>query len=99
MVKNPDAPAPGFLLEQFPYNFYEKPDHSAVEGGNNFRVHDLVCHRLSNGISDAVGERLQRDLRPDFSDLSPHLRNLMDELRRRDVEGEGDPPTDFASHT
>jgi hypothetical protein len=38
-------------------------------------------------ICDAVGERLQQNLRPDSSRLSSHLQHLMDELRRRDHEG------------
>jgi len=40
----------------------------------------------SRSICDAVGERLQQDLRPEASPLSPHLQHLMEELRRRDVE-------------
>ena len=38
----------------------------------------------SRSICDAVGERLQRDMRLDAVELSPHLRHLMDELRRQD---------------
>jgi hypothetical protein len=38
----------------------------------------------SRSICDAVGERLQRDLRPDALPPSSHLQQLMDELRRRD---------------
>ena len=37
-------------------------------------------------ICDAVGERLQQDLRPVSSHLSSHLQHLMDELRNRDNE-------------
>jgi hypothetical protein len=33
-----------------------------------------------------VGERLQRDLRPDTSHLSSHLEYLMVELRKRDED-------------
>jgi hypothetical protein len=36
-------------------------------------------------ICDAIGERLQQSLRPE-SELSPRLRELVDELRRRDNE-------------
>jgi hypothetical protein len=41
--------------------------------------------RTSRSICDAVGERLQRDLRPDKSGLSPYLQRLMEELERRDI--------------
>jgi hypothetical protein len=38
----------------------------------------------SRSICDAVGERLQRDLRPERLPPSAHLQHLMDELQRRD---------------
>jgi len=41
--------------------------------------------KTSRSICDAVGERLQQNLRPD-SGLSSHLQQLMDELRKRDSE-------------
>ena len=40
----------------------------------------------SRSICDAVGERLQQDLRPVSSHLTSHLQHLMDELRKRDSE-------------
>jgi hypothetical protein len=43
--------------------------------------------KTSRAICDAIGERLQQDLRPESSRLSSHLQHLMDELRRRDHEG------------
>ena len=43
--------------------------------------------KTSRSICDAVGERLQKDLRPERSDLSPHLKELLNELRRRDDVG------------
>jgi len=43
-------------------------------------------YKTSRSICDAVGERLQQSLRPEFSSLSPRLQQLMDELRRRDSE-------------
>jgi hypothetical protein len=46
-----------------------------------------IDHRTSRAICDAVGERLQQDLRPESSRLSSHLEHLLDELRRRDNEG------------
>ena len=45
---------------------------------------DLIDGKTSRSICDAVGERLQRNLPPEPSDLSDHLQQLMDELRRRD---------------
>lgn len=45
--------------------------------------HEQIDYRTSRSICDAVGERLQQNMRPD-TDLSPHLQRLVDELRRRD---------------
>jgi hypothetical protein len=56
----------------------------------NSRITDngeRIDRKTSRSICDAVGERLQQDLRPVSSRLSPHLQHLMDELRRRDSEG------------
>jgi hypothetical protein len=55
----------------------------------NSRITDnseQIDRRTSRSICDAVGERLQQELRPDSSHLSSHLQHLMDELRRRDNE-------------
>jgi hypothetical protein len=49
---------------------------------------EQMDHKTSRSICDAVGERLQKDLRPERSDLSPRLRELLNELRQRD---DGDP--------
>jgi hypothetical protein len=46
---------------------------------------EQIDHRTCVSICDAIGERLQQSLRPD-TDLSPRLRELVDELRRRDNE-------------
>jgi hypothetical protein len=46
-----------------------------------------IDRTTSRSICHAVGERLQRDLRPDTSRLSSHLEHLMDELRKRDEHG------------
>jgi hypothetical protein len=43
--------------------------------------------KTSRAICDAIGERLQQNLRPESSRLSSHLQHLMDELRRQDHEG------------
>jgi hypothetical protein len=44
-----------------------------------------IDHKTCQSICDAVGERLQQNMRPE-AELSPRLRELMDELRRRDHE-------------
>jgi hypothetical protein len=46
-----------------------------------------IDRKTSRSICQAVGERLQRDLRPDTSRLSSHLEHLMGELRKRDEDG------------
>ena len=46
---------------------------------------EQIDHKTCVSICDAIGERLQQSLRPD-PDLSPRLRELVDELRRRDNE-------------
>ncbi len=45
---------------------------------------EQMDYKTSRSICDAVGERLQKDLRPERSDLSPRLRELLNELRQRD---------------
>jgi len=45
-----------------------------------------IDRKTSRSICDAVGERLQQDLRPVSSRLPNRLHYLMDELRRRDRE-------------
>ena len=44
---------------------------------------EQIDHRTCQSICDAVGERLQHSFRPE-TELSSRLRELMDELRRRD---------------
>lgn len=44
-----------------------------------------IDHKTCVSICDAIGERLQQNLRPE-TELSPRLRELIDELRRRDNE-------------
>jgi hypothetical protein len=46
---------------------------------------EQIDHKTCVSICDAVGERLQQSLRPD-AELSPRLRELVNELRRRDNE-------------
>ncbi len=54
----------------------------------NWRISDdfeQIDHKTCASICDAIGERLQQSLRPE-NDLSPHLSELIAELRRRDNE-------------
>lgn len=46
---------------------------------------EQIDHKTCVSICDAIGERLQQSLRPE-AELSPRLRELIDELRRRDNE-------------
>ena len=46
---------------------------------------EQIDHKTCMSICDAIGERLQQNLRPE-AELSPRLRELVDELRRRDNE-------------
>ena len=48
---------------------------------------ELIDRKTSRSICEAVGERLQQNLRPDKSRLSPGLQHLMDRLRERDRDG------------
>lgn len=47
---------------------------------------ERIDYKTSRSICDAVGERLQQNLRPDSSQLSPYLQQLLDELRKQDRE-------------
>ena len=44
-----------------------------------------IDHKTCVSICEAIGERLQQNLRPE-AEMSPRLRELVDELRRRDNE-------------
>jgi hypothetical protein len=48
---------------------------------------EQMDYKTSRSICDAVGERLRQDLRPERSDLSPRLRELLNELRQREDAG------------
>ena len=52
--------------------------------GNHADNSEQIDYKTSRSICDAVGERLQKDLGPERSDLSPRLRELLNELRQRD---------------
>ena len=45
---------------------------------------ETIDRATSRSICRAVGERLQQSFRPESSELPPHMRQLMDELRRQD---------------
>jgi ABC-type phosphate transport system auxiliary subunit len=47
---------------------------------------ELIDRKTSRSICHAVGERLQQNLRPERSRLSPRLQQLMDQLRAQDRE-------------
>ena len=47
--------------------------------------HEQIDRKTSRAICDAVGERLQQNMRPETK-LSTHLEQLLEELRRRDSE-------------
>ena len=48
---------------------------------------EQIDRKTSRSICDAVGERLQQNLRPVESELPSHLEHLMAELCRRDARG------------
>jgi hypothetical protein len=60
-----------------------EPAMIGIEADNS----EQMDHKTSRSICDAVGERLQKDLRAERSDLSPRLRDLLNELRQRDGDG------------
>ena len=45
---------------------------------------DQMDRKTTRSICDAVGERLQQNLRPE-AELSPDLQRLIDEMRRREI--------------
>ncbi|WP_213286122.1 hypothetical protein [Bradyrhizobium sp. sGM-13] len=53
--------------------------------GRIIRDFEQLDHKTWVSICDAIGERLQQNLRPE-TELPPRLRELVDELRRRDNE-------------
>ena len=48
--------------------------------------------KTSRAICDAVGDRLQREFRPETIGTSPRLQRLLDQLRQREREGHAGPP-------
>ena len=49
---------------------------------------ESIDGKTSRSICNAVGERLQQRLRPDFSRLPDRLRELLEALRRREAQAE-----------
>ena len=47
---------------------------------------EQIDRRTSRSICDAVGERLQHDLRPQSFTPSSYLEHLLEELRKQDEE-------------
>jgi len=54
--------------------------------GHSIDTTETIDGKTSRSICNAVGERLQQSVRPDFSRLPEQLRHLMDALRRQDAE-------------
>lgn len=52
--------------------------------GHGTPPRDEIDRKTSRAICDAVGERLQQSLRPEFASPSPRLDRLIEELRRRE---------------
>jgi hypothetical protein len=48
---------------------------------------EQIDRKTSLSICNAVGERLQQQLRPVESELPSHLAHLLDELRKQDASG------------
>jgi hypothetical protein len=53
---------------------------------------DAIDGKTSRSICDAVGERLQQNLRPEPLDRSTQLQHLLDELRNQDGESRSELP-------
>jgi hypothetical protein len=49
--------------------------------------------KTSRAICEAVGDRLQREFRPETIRSSARLQRLLDELRQREREGHAGPPS------
>jgi hypothetical protein len=66
------------------HHFVEMETGGTAMNGQSTDSVETIDHKTSRSIIEAVGERLQQNLRPETSRLSPRLQHLMDELRRRD---------------
>ena len=63
----------------------------ALMNGRFAEDSQAIDGKTSRSICNAVGERLQQRLRPDFSRLPDRLRELMEALRRREAQAERRP--------
>ena len=62
---------------------------------------DPIDRKTNRSIRDAVGERLQRDLRPDRLPASSRIEELLDAMRRQDTgfrSRSSDDHRTFANH-
>lgn len=76
------------LTHQISIKPCERCEVELVETAMDTRINndfEQIDHKTCVSICDAIGERLQQSLRPE-AELSPRLRELIDELRRRDNE-------------
>jgi hypothetical protein len=64
-------------------NDFERKPEPAMSNRIN-ESSEQMDRATSRSICRGVGERLQRDFRPEASDLPSHLQHLMDELQRQD---------------
>jgi hypothetical protein len=55
--------------------------------GRSANDSEQIDRRTSRAICDAVGERLQQNLKPEAR-LTPYLQHLLDELKKRDRDGD-----------
>ena len=61
-----------------------RDEHKAepVMNGQHSDSPETIDRKTSRSIIEAVGERLQQNLRPETSRLAPRLQHLMDDRRR-----------------
>ncbi|NVN86575.1 MAG: hypothetical protein HXX15_10860 [Rhodopseudomonas sp.] len=52
---------------------------------------ETIDRATSRSICGAIGERLRLNMRPDGSELPSALRNLLDEMRRREGQSLHEP--------
>jgi hypothetical protein len=68
------------------HHFVEMEAGGTAMNGQRSESPETIDRKTSRSIIEAVGERLQQNLRPETSRLAPRLQHLMDELRRRDSD-------------
>jgi hypothetical protein len=72
------------VLQQLTQN-YSKAMLELVMDSRINNDFEEIDHRTARSICDAVGERLQQNIRPETK-LPPHLQKLVNELFRRENE-------------